>query len=73
MKQMCKKQFQSPCVCRNELSNPCCLTLLVNEAPTTVRPLGLESSIQHTQGWLKLIFSHSSLVRSISQNIYVWS
>jgi len=22
MKQMCKKKFQSPCVCHNELSNP---------------------------------------------------
>jgi len=25
MKKMCKKKFQSPCVCRNELSNPSCL------------------------------------------------
>jgi len=27
MKQMCKNLFQSPCVCRNELSNPRCLTV----------------------------------------------
>jgi len=60
MKQMCKKKFRSPWVCRNELSNPRCLTLSVNSAEphlqTTVRQLGLESSIRHTQGWLKLIF-----------------
>ena len=59
MKQMCKKKFQSPCVCRNELSNPRCLTVPVNSTEprlqTTVRQLGLESSIRHTQGWLKLI------------------
>jgi len=30
MKQMCKKKFQSPCVCLNELSNPRCLTVSVN-------------------------------------------
>ena len=42
---MCKKKFQSPCVC---LNNPGCLTV-------SVRQLGLESSIRHTQGWLKLI------------------
>ena len=32
MKQMCKKKFQSPCVCSNELSNPRCLTVSVNSA-----------------------------------------
>jgi len=30
MKQMFKTKFQSPCVCRNELSNPRCLTVSVN-------------------------------------------
>jgi len=59
MKQMCKKKFQSPCVCRNKLSYPCCLTVSVNLAEprlqTTVKQLELESSIRHTQGWLKLI------------------
>ena len=53
MKQMCKKKFLSPCVCRNELSNPRCLT--EPRLQTTVRQLGLESSIRHTQGWLKLM------------------
>ena len=58
---MCKKKFQSPCVCRNKLSNPRYLTVSVNSAEpclqTTVRQQGLEStSIRHTQGWLKLIF-----------------
>ena len=48
MKQMCKKKFLSPCVCRNELSNPRCLT--EPRLQTTVRQLGLESSIRHTQG-----------------------
>ena len=56
---MCKKKFQSPWVCRNKLSNPRCLTVSVNSTEprlqTTVRQLGLESSIRHTQGWLKLI------------------
>jgi len=32
MKQMGKKKFQSPCVCRNELFNPRCLTVSVNSA-----------------------------------------
>jgi len=41
MKQMCKKKFQSPCVCLNKHSNPCCLTV-------SVRQLGLESSLRHT-------------------------
>ena len=27
---MCKKKFQSPCVCRNKLSNPHSLTVSVN-------------------------------------------
>ena len=27
MEQMCKKKFQSPCVCRNVRSNPRCLTV----------------------------------------------
>jgi len=26
MKQTCKKKFQSSCVCRNEFSNPRCIT-----------------------------------------------
>ena len=56
---MCKKKFQSPWVCRNKLSNPRYLTVSVNSTEprlqTTVRQLGLESSIRHTQGWLKLI------------------
>jgi len=59
MKQMCKKKFQSPWVCRNELSNSRWLTVSVNSAEPrlqpTVRQLGLESSIRHTQGWLTLI------------------
>ena len=59
MKQMCKKKFQSACVCRNERSNPRCLTVPVKSTEprlqTTVRQLGLKCSIQHTQGWLKLI------------------
>ena len=62
MKQMCWKKFQSPCVCRNELSNHRCLTVSVNSTEprlqTTVRQLRLESSIRHTQGWLKQIVSH---------------
>jgi len=45
MKQICKKIFQSPCVCRNELSNLRCLTLFVNSTEprlqTTVRQLRL--------------------------------
>ena len=59
---MCKKKIQSPSVCRNKRSNPCCLTESVNLAEprlqTTVRQLGFESSkssTQHTQWWLKLI------------------
>jgi len=59
MKQMCKKKLQSPFVCRNKLSNPRCLNVSVNLAEprlqTTVKQLELESSIRHTQGWLKLI------------------
>jgi len=59
MKQMCKKKFQKPCVCRNELSNPRCFTVSVNSTEprlqTTVRQLGLGSYIRYTQGWLKLI------------------
>ena len=55
---MCKKKFQSPCVCRNKLSNPHSLTVSVNSTEPrlqiTVRQLGLESSIRHTHGWLKL-------------------
>ena len=56
---MCKKTFQSPYICRNELSNTRCLTVsVISTEPrlqTTVRQLGLESYIRHTQGWLKLI------------------
>ena len=56
---MCKKRFQSPCICRKEFSNPRCPTVSVNLAKprlqNTVRQLGLESSIRHTKGWLKLI------------------
>ena len=29
---MCKKKFQSPCVCRNTLYNPRWLTMSVNSA-----------------------------------------
>jgi len=58
MKQMCKKKFQSPCVCRNTLSNPRCLTVSVNSAEPTVRQLRLESYIRHTHGLLKLIVSN---------------
>ena len=36
--------FQSPCVCRNELYNP------RQSLQTTVRQLGLDISIRHTQG-----------------------
>jgi len=28
MKQMCQKRFESPCVCRNELSNPRYVTVV---------------------------------------------
>jgi len=59
---MCKQTFQSPFVCRNERSNPRCLNVSVNSAyprlKTTVRQRGLESSIRHTQGWLKLNIFH---------------
>jgi len=59
MKEMCKKRFESNYVYRNELSNPRCFTVSVNSPEshlhTTVRQLGLESFIRHTQGWLKLI------------------
>jgi len=57
MKQMCKKKFQSPCVCRNKLSNPRCLTVWAEpRLQTTVRQLGLESSIQHERGlWILII------------------
>ena len=47
MKQMGKRKFQSPCVCRNELFNPRCLTVSVNSATW------VEDYIRHTQGWLK--------------------
>ena len=61
MKQMCKKKVQSYWLCRNELSNPRCLTVSVNSTEprlqTTVRQLGLERSMRHTQWWLKLIVS----------------
>ena len=51
---MCKKKFQSPWVCRNERSNPRCVTVSTEpRLQTTVREL--ESFIRHTQGWLKLI------------------
>ena len=40
MKQMCKKKYPSPRSCRNELSAE-------PRLQTTVRQLGLESSIQH--------------------------
>ena len=35
MKQMCKKKIQSPCVCRNELSNPRFLTSFTDYSKTT--------------------------------------
>jgi len=44
MKQMCKKKYPLSRLCRNELSNPRCLTVSVN------RQLGLESSIWHDWG-----------------------
>ena len=54
MKQMCKKKYPSTRSCRNKLSNPRCLTVSINLAEprllTTVRQLGLESPIRHTQG-----------------------
>ena len=60
MKQMYKKKYPSPYSCRNKLSNPRCLTVSVNwTAPglqTTVRQLGLESSIRQGQGlWILII------------------
>ena len=39
MKQMCKKKFQSPRVCRNELSNPRCLSVAEPRLQTRVRKL----------------------------------
>jgi len=44
MKQMCtKKKYPSPRLCRNELSNPRCLTVSVNSTePRSVRQLRLE-------------------------------
>ena len=54
--------FPSPCVCRKELSNRRCLAVSVSTTEphlqTSVRQLRLESSIRHTQGWLKLSISH---------------
>ena len=60
MKQMCKKNYPSPCSCRNKLSYPCCLTVSVNWTEpglqTTVRQLGLESSIRQGQGlWILIV------------------
>ena len=55
-----KINFNHPCVCRIELSNPGCLTVVCKrgsvEFTYTVRQRGLESSTRHTQGWLKLMF-----------------
>ena len=61
MKQMCKEKYPSPCVCRNKVSNPRCLTVCVNSTEphlqTTVRQLGLESSIRYERGlWILIIF-----------------
>jgi len=63
MKQMCKKKFQSPWVCRNELSNPRCLTVSVNSTEprlqTTVRQFELESSIRHERRlWILIVFRY---------------
>ena len=60
MKQMCKKKYPSPCSCSNKLYNPRCLTVSVNRTSpglqTTVRQLGLKSSIRHERGlWLLII------------------
>ena len=61
MKQMCKKRYPSPRSCRNELSNPRCLTVSVNSTTprlqTTVRQLWLESSIRHERALCILIVS----------------
>ena len=67
MKQMCKKKFQSPCVCRNELSNPGCLTVSVTSSEprlqTTVRQLGLKGytgvvETNYTNSLVKTVLSH---------------
>jgi len=51
MKQMCKKKYPSPLSCRNKLSNPRCLTVSAEpRLQTTVRQLGLESSIRQNLG-----------------------
>jgi len=57
MKQMCKKKYPSPCSCCNKLSNPCCLTVSAEpRLQTTVRQLGLESSIWQEWGlWIIII------------------
>ena len=61
MRQICKKKFQSLCVCRNELSNPRYLTVSAEpRLQTTEKQLGLDSSIRHKQRWLKLIISLDS-------------
>ena len=55
MKQMCMSKYA--------VTN--FLTLVASAEPrlqTTVRQLGLESSIRHTQGWLKLIIFVNILV-----------
>ena len=50
MKQMCREK-----AFRNERPNPRCLTVSVNSTEprlqTTVRHLGLESSIRHERGY----------------------
>jgi len=51
MKQLCKKMYLSPRLCRNELS-----TIV------TVRQLALESSIRHGQGLWILIFNYDKCV-----------
>ena len=54
MKQMCKKSFNP--LCLNKLSNPRYFTVSTEpRLQTSVRQLGLESSLRHTQGWSKLI------------------
>jgi len=64
MKQMCKQFFPPPRSCRNELSNPRCFTVSVNSTEprlqTTVRQLGLASSIRHERGLWTL---HNTLER----------
>ena len=51
MKQMCKKKYPPPHLCRNKLS-------VEPRLQTTVRQLGLESSIWPDRGWWILTIFH---------------